>query len=290
MSQESRILITGANGQLGRLVVAALLRRVNARQLVVLVRSAEAAQSFADQGIEARIGDYADTASLQKAVAGVDRVLLISSSEVGRRLVQHRNVINAAKAAGVKLLAYTSLLRADTSSLSLAPEHLGTEESLRASGVPFAILRNGWYLENHIAGAHAAIEHQAVFGASGEGRISAAARADYAEAAAVVLASADNQAGKIYELAGDTSYSKAELAAEIASQSGKTVNYVNLTEAEFKAALQGAGLPDEFAELLALSDTATEKGDLFDDKHQLSQLIGRPTATLADAVKAALAH
>ena len=288
MSQQTRILVTGASGQLGRLVVAALLKRVNAAQIVALVRGAEAAKSFADQGIEARIGNYDDTTSLAAALTGIDRVLLISSSELGKRDTQHGNVINAAKAAGVKLLAYTSLLRADTSIMGLAEDHLFTEKALRASGVPFTFLRNGWYLENQTAGAAGAVEHQALMGSAGEGRFSAAARADYAEAAAVVLASADDQAGKIYELAGDTGYTQAELAAEIARQAGTPVNYVYLPEAEYRAALEGFGLPAEIAALLAASDAAASTGSLFDDGRALSKLIGRPTTTLAQAVSAAL--
>jgi NAD(P)H dehydrogenase (quinone) len=216
-------------------------------------------------------------------------VLLISSSEVGRRTPQHRNVIDAAKAAGVKLLAYTSILRADTSPMALAVEHRETEALIRASGIPFVLLRNSWYTENYTGTIAAALQHGAVLGAAGEGRISSAARADYAAAAAAVLVSPESQAGKAYELAGDSAFTLSEYAADITKQSGKPVVYKNLPEADYKAALQGVGLPEAFAALLAESDAKAAKGALYDDSRQLSRLIGRPTTTMAQSVAAALA-
>ncbi|KPC50248.1 SDR family oxidoreductase [Amantichitinum ursilacus] len=285
---QQRILVTGASGQLGRLTIAELLKRVPASQIIALVRKPEAAEDFKAQGVETRIGDYTDSASLEKAFAGVDRVLLISSNELGQRATQHKNVVNAAKAAGVKLVAYTSVLHADTSLLGLAEEHRQTEAALKASGVPYVFLRNGWYLENQVGGAANAVAHGAVLGVAGEGKISAAARADYAAAAAVVLTSSDDQAGKVYELAGDSSYTGPQLAAEIARQSGKPVNYVHLDEAGYKKALIDVGLPEVVADLLADSDNGASKNTLFNEDKQLSKLIGRPTATLSDAVAAAL--
>ena len=234
-----------------------------------------------------RHADYSLPATWDAALKGADKVLLISSSEIGQRARQHRTVIEAAKKAGVKLLAYTSVLRADTSVLGLAGEHKETEATIRASGVPFVLLRNGWYTENYMGSVPSALAHGSVYGCAGDGRISSASRADYAEAAAVALTS-DNQAGKIYELAGDGAFTLTELAAEISRQSGKTIGYVNLPEVEYKNALIKVGLPEVLADLLADSDTGVSKGALFDEGHQLSNLIGRPTVPLAKSVAAVL--
>lgn len=289
MTTSENIAVTGATGQLGRLVIADLLNIAPAARITGLVRNAAAAKDLADRGVEVRTADYNDPASLAAALAGVDKVLLISSNEIGRRAQQHRNVIDAAKAAGVKLLAYTSILHADASPLALAAEHRETEALIRASGVPFVLLRNGWYTENYTGNVGAAVQHGAVLGAAADGRISSAARADYAAAAAAVLASRQSQAGKVYELAGDSAFTLAEYAAEIARQSGKPVVYNDLGEAGYKAALQGIGLPEVFADLYAESDAKAAKGALYDESRQLSALIGRPTTPLAQSVAAALA-
>jgi NAD(P)H dehydrogenase (quinone) len=282
------IAITGATGQLGRLVLQNLLKTVPAAQIVAAVRSPEKAADLAALGVQVRQADYAQPATLEAAFQGVDKLLLISSSEVGQRAPQHAAVIAAAQKAGVKLIAYTSILRADTSPLGLAAEHKETEAMLRASGIPFVLLRNGWYTENYTASVPAALQYGAVMGSAKDGRIASAARADYAAAAAAVLTK-DGQAGKVYELAGDTAYTLSELAAEIAKQSGKPVVYNDLPEAAYAAAPVQVGLPEGFAALLADSDVGASKGGLFDDGHQLSQLIGRPTTPLAEVVKAALA-
>lgn len=268
------ILITGASGQLGALVLTELLKTVPAGQIAALVRRPEAAQALP---VEARLGDYTDPAALTAAMQGIEKLLLISSSEVGQRAAQHRNVIDAAKAAGVKLIAYTSLLHADTSPLGLAAEHVETEAYLAASGVPHVVLRNGWYAENNLGNAPAAIEHGTYIGAIGEGRISGAARADYAAAAAAVLTSDALQAGKVYELAGDTSYSLPDLAAETARLSGKPIAYTDLPQAAYAEALVQVGLPQGFADLLADSDVGAAKGALENNSRDLSTLIGRPT-------------
>jgi NAD(P)H dehydrogenase (quinone) len=281
------IVVTGATGQLGRLVIASLLKKTAASNIVAAVRNVEKAKDIAALGVQVRQADYSQPASWDAALQGADKVLLISSSEVGQRTQQHRSVIDAAKRAGIKLLAYTSVLHADTSPLGLAAEHRETETLLRASGVPFVLLRNGWYTENYTAGIPAALAHNAVFGCAGDGRIASASRADYAEAAAVVLTS-DNQAGKTYELAGDTAFTLSEFAAEISRQSGKALGYVNLPEGDYEKALLGAGLPGFLAQLLADSDTGVSKGALFDEGHQLGKLIGRPTTPLAVMVAAAL--
>lgn len=278
------IAITGATGQLGQHVIESLLKTVPASQIVAIVRNPAKATALSQQGITIRQADYSDEAAFTTALQGIDKLLLISSSEVGQRAPQHRNVINAAKAAHVKFIAYTSLLHADTSPLGLADEHVATEQMLAESGIAYVLLRNGWYTENYLASAPAALGHGVFIGAAGEGKIASATRADYAAAAARVI-SEDGHAGKTYELAGDAGWTLSQLAAELAKQSGKKVVYQNLSEADFAAALKGVGLPAGLADMLADSDSGASKGGLFDDSHTLSKLIGRPTTSLADSVK-----
>ncbi|MDX5629415.1 MULTISPECIES: SDR family oxidoreductase [unclassified Brenneria] len=281
------IAITGASGQLGRLVIEQLLAKQPAGDILALVRDVTKVADLAARGVQVKAADYNQPDSLVAALQGVDKLLLISSSEVGKRAAQHRNVIEAAKQANVKLLAYTSILHADRSPLGLAKEHRETEELIKASGLPYTLLRNGWYSENYAASIPAALQHGVFIGSAGEGKISSATRADYAAAAVAVL-TLDNQAGKVYELAGDEAYTLAQLAAEISLQSGKTIGYQNLPEAEYSAALAAAGVPAAFADIIADSDVGASKGGLFDDEHQLSRLIGRPTTPLATVVKSAI--
>ncbi|WP_449550778.1 SDR family oxidoreductase [Lelliottia amnigena] len=281
------IAITGATGQLGQHVIEHLLKTVSASQIVAIVRNPAKADALSKQGIIVRQADYTDQAAFTAALTGVEKLLLISSSEVGQREPQHKNVINAAKAAGVKFIAYTSLLHADKSPLGLADEHVATEKALADSGIPYALLRNGWYTENYLASTPPAIEHGVFIGAAGDGKIAAATRADYAAAAATVIAQ-DGHAGNVYELAGDSAWTLSELAAELSKQSGKPVTYQNLSEADFAAALKGVGLPAGLADMLADSDTGASKGGLFDDSHTLSKLIGRATTPLAESVKSIL--
>lgn len=283
------IAVTGATGQLGRLVIDLLLKTLNPHEIVALVRDPLKAQDLGAKGVGVRQADYNQPETLRSALVGVQRLLLISSSEVGQRKSQHRAVIEAAKSSGVQLLAYTSILRADKSTLGLAVEHRDTEQALEESGLNYVLLRNGWYSENYTASVPQAVEHGAILGSAQEGRISSAAREDYAGAAALVLTS-EGQAGKVYELAGDESYSLSELATEVAKQSGKTVVYTDLPQEQYKAVLIAMGLPEGFAGLLADSDAAAAKGDLFDDSRQLSQLLGRPTTPIAQSVTAALKH
>ena len=278
------IAVTAATGQLGRLVVAKLKAKRPASEIVALARHPAKA---ADLGVAVREADYSKPETLAKALAGVDTLLLISSSEIGQRVAQHRNVIEAAKKAGVKRIVYTSLLRADSTPLSLGEEHRVTEADLKASGVPFTILRNGWYTENHTGAIGGALAAGAYVGTSGEGKISAAARADYADAAVAAL-TGEGHAGKTYELAGDEAFTLKDLAAEISRQSGKTIPYQNLSEADYAAALSGHGLPPAIAKAIAGWGVDSSKGALFDDSHALSKLIGRPTTPLATTVGDAL--
>ncbi|TPW57739.1 SDR family oxidoreductase [Morganella morganii] len=278
------IAITGATGLLGQHVIENLLQTVPVGQIVAIVRNPAKGASLSRKGISVRQADYNDEASLIRALQGVEKLLLISSSEIGQRVTQHRNVINAAKSANVKFIAYTSLLHADTSPLGLHTEHVETEKMLADSGIRYALLRNGWYTENYLASVPAALEHGVFIGAAGEGKIAFAARADYAAAAACVI-SEDGHAGKVYELAGDEARTLSHLAKELTEQSGKNVVYQNLSQADFVAALKNAGLPDELSEMLADSDVGASVGGLFDDSHTLSKLIGRPTTTLAESIK-----
>ena len=234
-SSISRFLVTGANGQLGRLVIESLLERVDRMAIVAFVRDAAKVADLAALGIEVREGDYTRPDTLDDAIAGVDHVLLISSSELGQRTAQHRNVIEASARAGVKRLVYTSVLHADTSTLGLAEEHRQTEALLRTLGVPFLALRNGWYTENYAASIAPALANGAFIGSAKEGLISSAARADYAEAAAIALTRGGIESGAVYELAGDDSYTLAQFAAEISRQSGKAIPYVDKSEVEFLA-------------------------------------------------------
>jgi NAD(P)H dehydrogenase (quinone) len=279
------IAVTGATGELGRLVVDRLKQHVPAAEIVALVRSLDRAGNL---GIAARAADYTEPAALEAALAGVDTLLLISGSDIGQRVAQHTNVINAAKKAGVRHVVYTSLLHADTSTLSLAPEHVETEKALKASGLTYTILRNGWYTENYMGAVAPALALGTLYSSAADGRIASASRADYADAAVAVLTGQGHE-GKTYELAGDTAYTLAELAAEISTQSGKTIGHQSIPEADYAAALTKAGVPEGFAAALASWDVAASKGALFDDSRQLSMLIGHPTTSLAHAVKVALA-
>ena len=279
-----KIGITGATGQLGRIVVSKLKEKVPANNIIALVRSTGKA---ADLGVEVREANYDQPETLETALNGIETLLLISSSEVGKRATQHQNVINAAKKAGVKRIVYTSLLHADTTSISLATEHLATEAALKESGIPYTILRNGWYTENYAGSIPGAIAGGALLGSAGDGKISAASRNDYAEAAVVVLTSEGHQ-GKVYELAGDEAFTLTDLAADISQQSGKNIPYNNLPEGEYATILAGFGIPEGFAQVIAGWDVGISKGDLFDDSKQLSSLIGRSTTLVGEVVAEAV--
>ena len=283
------IVITGATGQLGRHVVEALLQRnVPAAEIVATGRSLEKLADFSARGVQVKPMDYSDPASVAEALQGASKVLLISGSEVGQRVDQHRTVIEAAKAEGVELVAYTSIANADTTVMKLASEHQATEAILKDSGLPFAILRNGWYLENYTDQLQGTLAQGALAGSAGEGKVSAASRADYAEAAAAVLV-ADDQAGKVYELGGDHAFTLAELAQEISNAASKPVVYQDLPAEEYAGLLAGFGVPEAFAEILADSDLGIARGDLLVSGSDLRTLIGRPTTPMPAAVRSAVA-
>ncbi|WP_028955261.1 SDR family oxidoreductase [Sulfitobacter sp. 20_GPM-1509m] len=279
------VAVTGATGQLGRLVIAGLKDKLEAGDIIALARSPEKA---ADLGVTAREADYDAPETLAPALAGVDTLLLISGNEIGQRTAQHRAVIEAAKSAGVGHIVYTSLLRADTSPMSLAVEHRETEALIKASGLTYTILRNGWYTENYTGSVPGAVQAGALVGSAGDGRISSAARADYADAAVAVLTAGDH-VGKTYELAGDAAYTLSDLAAEISAQTGKTIPYQNLPQDEYAKVLVSVGLPEGFAGALASFDVDASQGALFHDGKDLSDLIGRPTTPLSTSVSEALA-
>jgi NAD(P)H dehydrogenase (quinone) len=283
------IVITGATGQLGRHVVEALLERnVPAAQIVAAGRSIGKLTDLEARGVQVRAMDYADAASVAKALEGATKVLLISGSEVGQRIEQHRTVIEAAKAEGVELIAYTSIANADTTGMKLAAEHQATEDLLKDAGIPFALLRNGWYLENYTEQLQGTLAQGALAGSAGEGKVSAASRLDYAEAAAAVLV-AENQAGKVYELGGDHAFSLAELAQEISTAANQAVSYQDLPASDYAGLLAGFGVPQAFADILADSDLGIARGDLLVSGSDLRQLIGRPTTPMPAAVRSALA-
>lgn len=279
--------ITGASGQLGRLVIEALLKTVAADQIIAVVRHRDKASDLEERGVITRVADYNRADTLVTAFDGVKKLLLISSNEVMGRLAQHRAVIEAAGKADVSLVAYTSMLHADTSAAKLAIEHLQTEAAIAGSKLPAVILRNGWYTENHLMSLPNALKHGAFVGAAGLGRFSSAGRRDYAEAAAVVLTSEGHE-GNIYELAGDTSYTLGELAAEVSRQSNNTVVYNNLTEADYAALLKSVGLPADLAAILADADVAASNGALMEDGEVLGKLLGRPTVPMETMVSEAL--
>jgi len=278
----SAIAVTGASGHLGRLVIEILQRK--GAEVIALARTPGKAAGL---GVPVREADYDKPATLERAFAGVDTLVLISSSEVGKRAAQHRNAVRAAKKAGVKRIVYTSLLHADASPLELAAEHLATEAEIKASGIPFTILRNGWYTENYTGSVSAAVAGGAFLGSAADGRISSATRADFAEAIAAAAAGKGHE-NKTYELAGDEAWTLTDLASEISRQTGKTVAYRNLPASDYAAALSAFGLPAPVAKAVAGYDVGASKGALYDESHQLAKLIGRRTTPLSSAVADAL--
>ena len=284
--EDDVIVVTGATGKLGRLVIDALLQRVPAAELAVGVRTPSKTADLAAQGVQVRHADYDRPETLPGAFKPGEKVLLISANEVGKRAAQHLRVIEAARAANVGLLAYTSLLRADRSTLILAEEHRTTEEAIRASGLPYVLLRYGWYIENHTEQLDGIVERGEIVGAAAAGRFASAARRDYAAAAAAVLA-ADGVASTVYELTGD-GFTLEEFAAEVTKQSGKRIVYSNLTPEQYKEALAASGMPVAIADLVADFDRAAAQGDLDGSSDDLRRLIRRPATSLRDAIAGAL--
>jgi NAD(P)H dehydrogenase (quinone) len=282
------LLITGATGHLGRLVVEQLLAAgVPAGDIIATGRATDKVKDLADQGVQVRAVDFGDPAAVRAAVDGADRVLLVSAMVPGGRVALHRNVIDAAREAGTGLVAYTSIVNAATTTIRIAADHQATEQLLRDSGVPYVLLRNSWYHENYTDQLPAFLAQGTIPGSAGQGRISAAARADYAAAAVRVLTT-DGHAGQAYELGSDEPVTLAQLAAEISAQSGKEVRYADLPEAEYAQALQAHGVPELVADMIAETDTAAARGALYTASGDLTALTGRPATTLSAAVGAAL--
>ena len=281
------VVVTGATGHFGRLAVEHLLRRgLPAGDVVAAGRRVESLADLAERGVVVRRADYDDPGSLREAFAGAERLLLVSGSEVGRRTQQHANAVAAAGEAGVRLVAYTSIAKADTSSLLLAEEHRATERLLAESGLPYVLLRNSWYVENYTAQLGTYLQH-GVVGAADGGRVSAATRADYAEAAAAVL-TGDGHAGEVHELGGEA-FTLAELAAAVSRATGQEVTYTDLPEERYREVLVAAGLPEPVATVYADADRGLASGDLHVDSDALARLLGRPPVAMADAVAAAVA-
>ncbi|WP_116140191.1 SDR family oxidoreductase [Trinickia diaoshuihuensis] len=281
------IAVTGANGHLGRLSIKALLEVVPPAQIVAGIRNPDKSADLRDLGVQVRTMDYDRPDTLLEALEGVDKLLLISAVVPGERLRQHKAVIDAAKKAGVKSVAYTSMLRAGTSTLMLAGEHKATEEYLKASGLEYTLLRNGWYLENTTAALAQALERGVIAGSAGQGRFASATRADFAAAAAAVLTQ-PGHANKTYELAGDHSISMTEFAAEVSKQVGRPIVYQDLPPAQYEAALLDAGLPRMIVDVIIDADVKAASGELDSASKDLSRLIGRSTTSVSEAIKAAL--
>jgi NAD(P)H dehydrogenase (quinone) len=277
------IVVTGATGKLGQLVVAALLKRVSADKVVAAVRNPTKAAGLAAKGVQIRQADYSNPDSLSTAFVGAEKVLLISSNEVGQRLKQHRAVVEAAKAAKVKLIAYTSVLRANSSGLGLAAEHKSTENAIAASGIPYAFLRNGWYIENYTENLGPALAQASLVGCAGKGRIAAASRADLAAATAVVLTQEQSQ-NSVYELGGDQRFTMTDLAQTVSDWAGRPIGYRDLSYADYKQLLLSVGVPPDFAELLADSDVGISRGELDCESGDLHRLLGRATQTVIDVL------
>lgn len=283
------LVVTAASGHLGRLVVDNLLERgVPAGDIVATARSTEKIADLAERGVTVRRLDYDDPSTFGPALAGADRVLLISGSEIGKRVKQHTGIAEAARDAGAALLAYTSIAAADTTPIAIAPEHKATEKAIRALGIPYSFLRNSWYHENYTAQIPTYLQFGAVTGSAGAGRISGASRADYAEAAAAVLTGTGHE-NTVYELGGDESYTLAELAATVTEASGKPIAYRDLPVAEYAKVLEGAGLPAPVAAAFAETDAGIKAGGLLVESGHLHQLIGHATTPLRTSVQAALA-
>jgi NAD(P)H dehydrogenase (quinone) len=281
------MLVTGATGKLGRHVMEGLLVKGPATELAVAVRNVAKAADYAARGVAVRHADYDQPHTLVAAFTGIDKVLLISGSEVGKRAAQHLAVIKAAQSAGVRFLAYTSMLRADTSGLALAREHKTTEDAIRGSGLAYVLLRNGWYIENHTEQLDAVLKHGVIAGAAGDGRFASAARQDYAAAAVTVLTEEGHE-NRVYELTGDSPFTLEELAAEVSKQAGKAIAYTNLSPEQYKNVLVGAGMPSPYTDILVDADVGASRGELDGASGDLRRLIGRPSTSLRDAIEAAL--
>ncbi|WP_296280102.1 SDR family oxidoreductase [uncultured Acinetobacter sp.] len=280
-----KIAITGATGQLGELVIQNLLKSTKAENIVALVRNVEKAQSLKQQGVELRLFNYDQPETLVPALEGIDKLLLISANEIGRRTPQHQAVIQAAISANVPYIAYTSLLNAPTSLLGLAQEHRETEALILQSGLKYTFLRNNWYNDNYLVNVQHTAETGILYGSTQDGKISSASRLDYAEAAATVLSTKGHE-NKIYELAGSTSFTLADLASYIANASGKALDYQNISAEDYTQALTAAGLPSALINVIVDADIQTTKGAMFSDSKDLERLIGRKTTPIQDQVTA----
>ncbi|KOG49803.1 SDR family oxidoreductase [Streptomyces decoyicus] len=281
------IVVTGATGALGRLVIEELLKRTAPDEIVAVARDRAKAAGLAARGVGVEVADYSRPETLQGVFASGDRVLFISGNEAGRRLTQHRAVIDAAREAGVALLAYTSVLGGPAATFSIAEEHVATEQALLASGVPYCLLRNGWYHENYTGALATTLRTGAVVGSAGQGRVATAARRDYAEAAAVVLTGSGHE-NSVYELSGDTAWTMAEYAAEVSRQTGRTIPYRDLPQERYVALMVEAGVPALGAQMVADADAGIARGELAATPGELAGLLGRPTTPLAEAITEAL--
>lgn len=282
------ILVTGASGKLGKLAIASLIQRgIKPDEIIATVREPEKAYYLIEMGVNIRYADYDYPETFSNIMSEVDSVVLISSSQLGKRVKQHMTVIDAAKKASIKHIVYTSLLHADSSSLGIAKEHVETEQAIYGSGIPYTILRNGWYSENYTDQIKSSFSQGVIMGCAGSGRLSTASRADYAEAIATVLTSKHHE-GKIYELAGDQSFTLSEYASNLSFLSGKQISYQNFSKEVYRDTLIHYGLPEDIAELLSDSEYGASKGELYESSQTLSKLIDRDTTPIQKSIKDAL--
>ncbi len=281
------IVVTGAGGHLGRLVVEGLLAAVPAGEIVAATRRPDSLADVASRGVQVRHADFAEPDTLTAAFTGADKLLLVSADTPGVRAGQHKAAIEAAAGAGVGFIAYTSVLHANVSPLIVAPDHKATEETIVASGLPYAFLRNGWYIENYEQTVRAALDSGVIVGSAGDGRVATATRADYAAGAVAVL-TGDGQENTVHELAGDTSWSFPEFAAELSAIAGRDISYRDVTPDEHRAALIEAGLPEQTADVVLSFDRDIAAGALGDTNGHLGRLIGRPTTPLNEWLRTQL--
>ena len=283
------IVITGASGHLGRLVVDQLLAAgTPPEQIVATGRDLDKLADLAAKGVTVRRADFADPATLDDAFAGADALLLVSTTTVGDRFDNARTAIDAAQRVGVSRIVYTSMVNASTAKMTLAEAHRRTEDYLKQSGAAYTILRNGWYLENYTDQLPIIREYHTLMGSAGDGRVSAASRQDLAAAAVVVLTQ-DGHVGATYELGG-TPFTLTELAATISDVLGTQITYRDLPIPDYTGALAGAGLPSEMAAAVADADAGLARGELFTASEDLAKLIGRPAITPREAFQQATAQ
>lgn len=286
------LLVTGASGQLGRLVLDSLLASGKSpASIIATTRDTAKLADYAAKGVIVRLADFDDAASLDAAFAGADKVLIISTDALdqpGKRLAQHKAAVAAAKEAGAKHILYTSMPQPDDSLVTFAPDHLGTEEAIKATGIPYTILRDGWYAENLFMSLPHALETGSWYTSTGEGRIAHITRADTAAAIAGAVLKAGNES-KTYTLTGTKSRTAEEIAAIVSAATGKPLKVVHVTDAQLAEGLKAAGLPEGFIPTIVSFDANTREGKIASVTSDAETLSGRKPTSFEDFVAASKA-